>query len=194
MEEERPRLLGIFSDFERLKTKKETAKSSASAANSQISLGYNFGSGLKRDGSPMTSASSKKLKTGDVEVDVEAPSHRCSTGKAQVKVPSQEATVEDVEVPSNIASKATTNYLLTQEGVPIRKLTRQKRPGVIATRLGSINVHLQTRTTLARTIQALGNPSLGPLEQTNDDLWPRDDVLSDKKRLGSWSSSLDLEN
>ncbi|GJT53227.1 putative reverse transcriptase domain-containing protein [Tanacetum coccineum] len=31
--------------------------------------------GLKRDGSPMTSASSKKLKTGDDEVTVEAPSH-----------------------------------------------------------------------------------------------------------------------
>ncbi|GJW49649.1 putative ribonuclease H-like domain-containing protein [Tanacetum coccineum] len=32
--------------------------------------------GLKRDGSPMTNASSKKLKTGDVEVDVEAPCSR----------------------------------------------------------------------------------------------------------------------
>ncbi|GKF34444.1 hypothetical protein Tco_0107644, partial [Tanacetum coccineum] len=31
--------------------------------------------GLKRYGSPMTSASSKKLKTGDDEVNVEAPSH-----------------------------------------------------------------------------------------------------------------------
>ncbi|GJY05751.1 hypothetical protein Tco_0371691 [Tanacetum coccineum] len=57
-----------------------------------------FTRGLKRDGSPMTNASLKKLKTGDVEVDVEAPSH--------VEVPSQEATVDDVEVPSNIASKA----------------------------------------------------------------------------------------
>ncbi|GJU67514.1 putative ribonuclease H-like domain-containing protein [Tanacetum coccineum] len=45
--------------------------------------------GLKRDGSPMPNASSKKLKT-----------------EAQVKVPSQEATVEDVEVSSHIASKA----------------------------------------------------------------------------------------
>ncbi|GJZ91698.1 hypothetical protein Tco_0663763 [Tanacetum coccineum] len=34
-----------------------------------------FTKGLKRDGSPMTNASSKKLKNGDVEVDVEAPSH-----------------------------------------------------------------------------------------------------------------------
>ncbi|GKE12480.1 hypothetical protein Tco_1416031, partial [Tanacetum coccineum] len=32
-----------------------------------------FTRGLKRDGSPMTRASSKKLKTGDVAVDVEAP-------------------------------------------------------------------------------------------------------------------------
>ncbi|GJS37725.1 hypothetical protein Tco_0536107 [Tanacetum coccineum] len=90
-----------------------------------------FTRGLKRDGSPMTSASSKKLKTGDVEVDVEAPSHGVpqeveveapsqdvsrekvdapshsqNIPEAQVEVPSQEATVEDVEVPSNIASKA----------------------------------------------------------------------------------------
>ncbi|GJR96187.1 hypothetical protein Tco_0268361 [Tanacetum coccineum] len=76
-----------------------------------------FTRGLKRDGSPMTNASSKKLKTGDVEVEVEAPSQDVSREKvdapshsqnipeAQVEVPSQEATVEDVEVPSNIASK-----------------------------------------------------------------------------------------
>ncbi|GJY69130.1 hypothetical protein Tco_0472112 [Tanacetum coccineum] len=90
-----------------------------------------FTRGLKRDGSPMTTAFSKKLKTGDVEVDVEAPSHGVpqeveveapsqdvsrekvdapshsqNIPEAQVEVPSQEATVEDVEVPSNIASKA----------------------------------------------------------------------------------------
>ncbi|GKA32690.1 hypothetical protein Tco_0719057, partial [Tanacetum coccineum] len=89
-----------------------------------------FTRGLKRDGSPMTNASSKKLKTGDVEVDVEAHSHGVPQEvkveapsqdvsrkkvdahshsqnilEAQVEVPSQEATVEDVEVPSNIASK-----------------------------------------------------------------------------------------
>ncbi|GJW87909.1 hypothetical protein Tco_0163249 [Tanacetum coccineum] len=86
---------------------------------------------LKIDGSPMSNASSKKLKTSDVEVDVEAPSHDVpqeveveapsqdvsrekvdapshyqNIPEAQVEVPSQEATVEDVEVPSNIASKA----------------------------------------------------------------------------------------
>ncbi|GKD00389.1 hypothetical protein Tco_1170663 [Tanacetum coccineum] len=90
-----------------------------------------FTRGLKRDGSPMTAAFSKKLKTGDVEVDVEspsydvpqeveveapsqdvtrekvnAPSHSQNIPEAQVEVHSQEATVEDVEVPSNIASKA----------------------------------------------------------------------------------------
>ncbi|GKE29772.1 hypothetical protein Tco_1445156, partial [Tanacetum coccineum] len=47
-----------------------------------------FTSCLKRDGSPMTSASSKKLKTGDDEVEV----------------PSQKATIANVEVPSNTAS------------------------------------------------------------------------------------------
>ncbi|GJV65126.1 hypothetical protein Tco_1475954, partial [Tanacetum coccineum] len=85
--------------------------------------------GLKRDGSLMTTAFSKKLKTGDVAVDVEAPSHGVpqevkvdapsqdvsrekvdahsqNIPEAPVEVPSQEASVEDVEVPSNIASKA----------------------------------------------------------------------------------------
>ncbi|GJW46502.1 hypothetical protein Tco_0078148 [Tanacetum coccineum] len=90
-----------------------------------------FTRGLKRDGSPMSTTSSKKHKTGDVEVDVEAPSHGVSQEveveapsqdvsrekvdapshsqtipEVQAEVPSQEATVEDVEVPSNIASKA----------------------------------------------------------------------------------------
>ncbi|GJZ76458.1 hypothetical protein Tco_0641130 [Tanacetum coccineum] len=62
--------------------------------------------GLKRDGSPMTTAFSKKLKTGDVEcdvfnagsfsgvpllhVEVEDPSQECSRG--------ERSTVEDVEV------------------------------------------------------------------------------------------------
>ncbi|GJT33212.1 hypothetical protein Tco_0923631 [Tanacetum coccineum] len=90
-----------------------------------------FTRGLKRDGSPMTRASSKKLKTGDVAVDVEAPSHSVpqevegeslsqdvsreevdtpshsqTIPEVQAEVPSQETTVEDVEVPPNIASKA----------------------------------------------------------------------------------------
>ncbi|GJV13743.1 hypothetical protein Tco_1355284 [Tanacetum coccineum] len=101
--------------------------------------------GLKRDGSPMTNASSKKLKIGDVDVDVEAPSHDVlqeveveapsqvvsrekveapshsqNILEAQVEVPSQEATVEDVEVPSNIASEAqqTASSLKKVEGDP----------------------------------------------------------------------------
>ncbi|GJW35902.1 hypothetical protein Tco_0058822 [Tanacetum coccineum] len=80
-----------------------------------------FTRGLKRDDSPMTSAFSKKLKPGDVEVDVEAlsrgvpqevegeapsqdvsreevdaSSHSQNIPEAQVEVPSQEATVEDL--------------------------------------------------------------------------------------------------
>ncbi|GJT52268.1 hypothetical protein Tco_0978425 [Tanacetum coccineum] len=88
-----------------------------------------FTRGLKRDGCPITNASLKKLKTSDVKVDVEAPSHGVlqeveveapsknvsrekvdapshSQNILEVEVSSQEATVEDVEVPSNIASKA----------------------------------------------------------------------------------------
>ncbi|GJT50635.1 hypothetical protein Tco_0976792 [Tanacetum coccineum] len=78
-----------------------------------------FTRGLKRDGSPMTNASSKKLKTGDVEVDVEAPSHGVPQ-EVEVEAPSQDVSREkvdapshsqnipeaQVEVPSNIASKA----------------------------------------------------------------------------------------
>ncbi|GJW17782.1 hypothetical protein Tco_0025218 [Tanacetum coccineum] len=79
----------------------------------------------------MTRASSKKLKTGNNDVNVEAPSHGVPHEEkgatpsqnvsreevvapshsqdipdAQVKVPSQKATIEDVAVPSNFASTA----------------------------------------------------------------------------------------
>ncbi|GJT21464.1 hypothetical protein Tco_0891401 [Tanacetum coccineum] len=70
----------------------------------------------------MTSASSKKLKTGDDDVNIEAPSHGVPQEEedAQVKVPSQKATIEDVEVPSNIASTAphTASSLKKVEGDP----------------------------------------------------------------------------
>ncbi|GJY36117.1 DNA-directed DNA polymerase [Tanacetum coccineum] len=110
-----------------------------------------FTRGLKRDGSPMTSASSKKLKTGDVEVNVKAPSHGIpqeekgatpsqnvsrkevaapshsqDIPEAQVEVPSQEATIEDVEVPSNIASTAQhTASSLKKVGTKKKRLGRK---------------------------------------------------------------------
>ncbi|GJV13616.1 putative ribonuclease H-like domain-containing protein [Tanacetum coccineum] len=116
-----------------------------------------FTRGLKRDGSPMTNASSKKLKTGDVEVDVEAPSHGVpheveveapsknvsrekvdapshSQNIPEVEVPSQEATVEDVEVPSNIASKA------QQTASSLKKVGTKKK------RLGRKGVHTSQST------------------------------------------------
>ncbi|GJS25293.1 hypothetical protein Tco_0453925 [Tanacetum coccineum] len=118
-----------------------------------------FTRGLKRDGSLMTRASSKKLKTGDVEVDVEAPSHGVpqeveveapsqdvsrekvdapshsqNIPEAQVEVPSQEATVEDVEVPSNIASKA------QQTASSLKKVGTKKK------RLGRKGVHTSQST------------------------------------------------
>ncbi|GJX79527.1 hypothetical protein Tco_0327676, partial [Tanacetum coccineum] len=67
-----------------------------------------FTRGLKRDGSPMASDSSKKLKTGDDAVTAEAPSHGGPQEEetAQDKVPSQKATIEDVDAPSNLASTA----------------------------------------------------------------------------------------
>ncbi|GJZ10401.1 hypothetical protein Tco_0545160, partial [Tanacetum coccineum] len=110
-----------------------------------------FTRGLKRDGSPMTSASSKKLKTGDDEVNVEAPSHGVPQEEegatpsqnvsreevaapshsqdipdAQVEVPSQKATIEDVEVPSNIASTAQhTASSLKKVGTKKKRLGRK---------------------------------------------------------------------
>ncbi|GJX74762.1 hypothetical protein Tco_0313357 [Tanacetum coccineum] len=110
-----------------------------------------FTRGLKRDGSPMTSASSKKLKTGDDDVNVEAPSHGVPQEEegatpsqnvsreevaapshsqdipdAQVEVPSQKATIEDVEVPSNIASTAQhTASSLKKVGTKKKRLGRK---------------------------------------------------------------------
>ncbi|GJU74543.1 hypothetical protein Tco_1265948 [Tanacetum coccineum] len=105
-----------------------------------------FTRGLKRDGRPMPSASSKKLKTGDVEVDIEAPSHGVpqevegkapsqdvsreevdapshsqNIPEAQVEVPSQEATVEDVpkaqQLTSSLKKVGTKKKLLGRKGV-----------------------------------------------------------------------------
>ncbi|GKA21252.1 hypothetical protein Tco_0701241 [Tanacetum coccineum] len=110
-----------------------------------------FTRGLKRDGSPMTSASSKKLKTGDDEVNIEAPSygvpheeagatpsqnvsreevvapsHSQDIPDAQVEIPSQKATIEDVEVPSNIASTAQhTASSLKKVGTKKKRLGRK---------------------------------------------------------------------
>ncbi|GKA46508.1 hypothetical protein Tco_0739391 [Tanacetum coccineum] len=59
-----------------------------------------FTRGLKRDGSPMTRASSKKLKTGDVAVDVEAPSHSVPQ-EVEGEAPSQDVSREEVDAPSH---------------------------------------------------------------------------------------------
>ncbi|GJW94880.1 hypothetical protein Tco_0174552 [Tanacetum coccineum] len=91
----------------------------------------------------MTSDSSRKLKTRDAEVTAEAPYHGvpqeeescklfskcftrgscCSSSfsgdipAAQVEVPSQKATIEDVDAPSNLASTAQHTASSLQEGV-----------------------------------------------------------------------------
>ncbi|GJU94028.1 hypothetical protein Tco_1318784 [Tanacetum coccineum] len=98
-----------------------------------------FTRGLKRDGSPMSTTSSKKHKTSDVDVDVEAPSHGVSQEtilEVQAEVPSQEATVEDVEVPSNIVSKA------HQTASSLKKVGTKKK------RLGRKGVHTSPSTIL----------------------------------------------
>ncbi|GJZ27863.1 hypothetical protein Tco_0572510 [Tanacetum coccineum] len=78
-----------------------------------------FTRGFKRDGSPMTRASSKKLKTGGDDVNLEVPSHGVPQEEAgatpsqnvsqeEVAAPSHSQDIPDaqVEVPSNTASTA----------------------------------------------------------------------------------------
>ncbi|GJU70274.1 hypothetical protein Tco_1256533 [Tanacetum coccineum] len=102
----------------------------------------------------MTSASSKKLKTGNDDVNVAAPSHFISQEEegatpsqnvsreevaapshsqdipdAQVEVPSQKATIEDVEVSSHIASTAQ------------QTASSLKKVGTMKKRLGRKGVH-----------------------------------------------------
>ncbi|GKF99076.1 hypothetical protein Tco_0297859 [Tanacetum coccineum] len=57
-----------------------------------------FTRGLKRDGSPMTRASSKKLKSDDVAVDVEDPSHSVAQ-EVEGEAPSQDVSCREVDVP-----------------------------------------------------------------------------------------------
>ncbi|GKC98513.1 hypothetical protein Tco_1168788 [Tanacetum coccineum] len=99
----------------------------------------------------MSTTSSKKHKTGDVKVDVEAPSHGVSQEveveapsqdvsrekvdalshsqtipEVQAEVPSKEAIVEDVEVSSNITSKAhQTASSLKKVGTKTKRLGRK---------------------------------------------------------------------
>ncbi|GJU50360.1 hypothetical protein Tco_1219915 [Tanacetum coccineum] len=98
-----------------------------------------FTRGLKRDGGPMPSASSKKLKTGDDEVTVEAPSHGVpqeeagatpspNVSREEVAAPSHSQDIPDapVEVPSNIASTAQhTASSLKKVGTKKKRLGRK---------------------------------------------------------------------
>ncbi|GKB09809.1 hypothetical protein Tco_0843732 [Tanacetum coccineum] len=81
-----------------------------------------FTRGLKRDGNPMTSASSKKLKTGDVEVDVEAPSHGVLQ-EVKGEAPSQDVSREEVDAPSH-----SQNIPEAQVEVPSREATVEDVP------------------------------------------------------------------
>ncbi|GJS73342.1 hypothetical protein Tco_0706183 [Tanacetum coccineum] len=77
-----------------------------------------FTRGLIRDGILMSSASSKKLKTGDDEANVEAPSH----GVPQ----EEETTIEDVDASSNLASTAQhTASSLKKVGTKKKRLGRK---------------------------------------------------------------------
>ncbi|GJU37429.1 hypothetical protein Tco_1185783 [Tanacetum coccineum] len=82
-----------------------------------------FTRGLKKDGSPMTRASSKKIKTGDDEVNIEAPSHSVPQEKedAHVEVPSQEATIEDVEQLGRKGVHPSQSSIPIEEGDPEAK-------------------------------------------------------------------------
>ncbi|GKD49423.1 hypothetical protein Tco_1278399 [Tanacetum coccineum] len=98
-----------------------------------------FTRGLKRDGSPMSSASSKKLKTGDDAVNVEAPSPGVpqekegaspsqNVSREEVAAPSHSQGIPNtpVEVPSDIASTAPqTASLLKKVGTKKKRLGRK---------------------------------------------------------------------
>ncbi|GJW93309.1 hypothetical protein Tco_0172981 [Tanacetum coccineum] len=118
-----------------------------------------FTRGLKRYSIPMSSASSKKLKTGDDEANVEAlshgvpqeeesatpsrnvsreevaaPPHSQDLPAAQVEVSSQKATIEDVDASSNLAS--TTQHTASS----LKKVGTKKK------RLGRKGVHTSQST------------------------------------------------
>ncbi|GJW85888.1 hypothetical protein Tco_0159033 [Tanacetum coccineum] len=67
-----------------------------------------FTRGLKRDGSPMTTAFSKKLKPGDVE----------NISEAQAEVPFKEASVEDVELLGRKGIHTSQSTIPIEEGDP----------------------------------------------------------------------------
>ncbi|GJU35412.1 putative ribonuclease H-like domain-containing protein [Tanacetum coccineum] len=95
-----------------------------------------FTRGLKRDSSPMSTTSSKKHKTGDVELDIEAPSHGVSH-EVEVEAPSQNVSREKVAAPSH-----SQNILEAQAKFPSRKLHFVERFvdwELLPTGLGSIN-------------------------------------------------------
>ncbi|GJT13043.1 putative ribonuclease H-like domain-containing protein [Tanacetum coccineum] len=111
-----------------------------------------FTRGLKRDGSPMTRASSKKLKTGDVEVDVEAPSHSVPQ-EVEGEAPSQDVSREEVDAPShsqNIpeAQVEVPSQEPTAEDVPTAQQTDSslKKVGTKKKILGRKGVHTSQST------------------------------------------------
>ncbi|GJZ95096.1 hypothetical protein Tco_0667299 [Tanacetum coccineum] len=111
-----------------------------------------FTRGLKRDGSPMTSASSKKLKTGDVEVDVEAPSHGVPQ-EVEGETPSQDVSREEVAAPSHSqdipeAQVEVPSQEPTAEDVPKAQQTAPslKKVGTKKKLLGRKGVHTSQST------------------------------------------------
>ncbi|GKD10600.1 hypothetical protein Tco_1190285, partial [Tanacetum coccineum] len=76
-----------------------------------------FTRGLKRDGSPMTTTFSKKLKTGDVEVDVEVPSYSVPQ-EVEVEALSQDVSREKVEAPSQDVSREKVDALSHSQNIP----------------------------------------------------------------------------
>ncbi|GKF77087.1 hypothetical protein Tco_0229557, partial [Tanacetum coccineum] len=114
----------------------------------------------------MTSASSKKLKTGNDDVNVAAPSHgvpREEEGAtpsqnvsreevaapshsqdipdAQVEVPSQKATIEDVEVPSQKATIEDVEVPSNIASTAQHTASSLKKVGTMKKRLGRKGVH-----------------------------------------------------
>ncbi|GKA07133.1 hypothetical protein Tco_0686357 [Tanacetum coccineum] len=137
-------LVGLWLKFENslLNTSREIDKYQRAVA---------FTRGFKRDGSPLTRASSKKLKTGGDDVNLEVPTHgvpqeeagatpsqNVSQEEVAAPSPSQDIPDAQVEVPSNTASTA------QHAASSLKKVgTRKKRLGRKGVHTSHSTIHIE---------------------------------------------------
>ncbi|GJX41485.1 hypothetical protein Tco_0256475 [Tanacetum coccineum] len=106
-----------------------------------------FTRGFKRDGSPMTRASSKKLKTGGDDVNLEVPSHGVPQEEAGA-TPSQNVSQEEVAAPSHSQDIPATQVEVPSNTASTAQHTASslKKVGTRKKRLGRKGVHTSHST------------------------------------------------